>query len=326
MRKRFSLLTNLLPILILSFPVLFALILDPKSFTLSWNEGRGGLLFAMALISAELIGRDVRNSTNRKRLTIIIILAAATCAYIASLDMGLKKFEVSIGPRFHVQLMDSWIWMLDFGVITFYVILSLMLLLGRHWYKIAPAGMVFLVGTTIILFLDAFFPYDSLGPLQSIVPIYLKIDEAIINFVNHHLIHFSTGIPATSRDNLLVLNGSHGPFALKVFWPSAGVHSMIIYSLIMLAFLTKVEMPLQRKLIYFAIGSIGTAAVNLIRLTCLSLFPLMVTTNVNQWENFHSIAGEIMFIPWLGVYVLALVSLENKRFALSSMYSFAPSR
>jgi thaumarchaeosortase len=326
MRKRFSLLTNLLPILIVMFPILFALILDPKSFTLSWNEGRGGLLFAMALISAELIGRDVRKSTNRKRLIIIIILGAATCAYIASLDVGLKKFVVSIGPIFHVQLIDSWIWMLDFGVITFYVILSLKLLLGRHWYKIAPAGMVFLVGTTIILFLDAFFPYDSLGPLQSIVPIYLKIDEAIINFVNNHLIHFSTEIPATSRDNLLVLNGSHGPFALKVFWPSAGVHSMIIYSLIMLAFLTKVEMPLQRKLIYFAIGSIGTAAVNLIRLTCLSLFPLMITTNVNQWENFHSIAGEIMFIPWLGVYVLALVSLENKRFALSSMYSVAPSR
>lgn len=326
MRNRFSLLTNLLPIFLLSFPVLFALILDPKSFTLSWNEGRGGLLFAMTFIAAELIGRDVRKSTNRKRVITVVILAAATSAYIGSLDLGLKKILVNIGSTFHVQLIDSWVWMLDFSVISFYVILSLMLLLGKHWYKIAPAGAVFLVGTTIILSLDAFFPYESLGPLQSIVPIYLKIDEAIINFVNNYLIHFSTGIPASSRDNLLVLNGSHGPFALKVFWPSAGVHSMIIYSLIMLAFLTKVEIPLQRKLIYFAIGSIGTAAVNLIRLTCLSLFPLMVTTNVNQWENFHSIAGEIMFLPWLGVYILGLISLENKRFALSTMYSVAPGR
>ena len=325
MKKKFLLLTNLWPILLLSFPVLFAVILDPKSFTLSWNEGRGGLLFAIAFIAAELIGRDVRKTTTRNRVIAVIILAVATSAYIASLDMWLKRFIVSIGPIFHVQLIDSWIWMLDFAVITFYIILSLMLLLGRQWYKVTPAGVVFLVGSTLILSLDTFFPYESLGPLQSIVPIYLQIDGGIINFVNDHIVHFSSGIPATSRDNLLVLNGIHGPFALKVFWPSAGVHSMIIYSLVMLAFLTKLELPLQRKLIYFTIGSIGTAAVNLIRLTSLSLFPLLITTNVNQWENFHSIAGEIMFLPWLGVYVLAVIFLENKRFALSKMYSVAPS-
>jgi thaumarchaeosortase len=121
------------------------------------------------------------------------------------------------------------------------------------------------------------------------------------------------GSPATARGNLLVLNGLHGPFALQVFWPSAGVHSMIIYTLVMLAFLLKMNIPLQRKLIYFLIGTVGTAAVNLIRIISLSLFALMITTNVNEWEEFHSVAGEIMFLPWLGIYLASVIYIESKR-------------
>jgi thaumarchaeosortase len=122
----------------------------------------------------------------------------------------------------------------------------------------------------------------------------------------------SPGLPATARDNLLLLNGLHGPFALQVFWPSAGVHSMIIYTLVMLAFLLKMEMPLKRKLIYFAIGTFGTATVNVVRIISLSLYALVVTTNVREWEAFHSVAGEIMFLPWLGIYLAIVMYIETK--------------
>ena len=140
-----------------------------------------------------------------------------------------------------------------------YVGLSLGILFGKKWYKIAPAGAIYLVGSAVILSLDAFFPFDSLGPLQFIVPEYLQIDQALISFIDSHIMNVGPGLPATARGNLLLLNGLHGPFALQVFWPSAGVHSMIIYTLVMLAFLLKMDIPLQRKLVYFVIGTIGTA-------------------------------------------------------------------
>ena len=41
--------------------------------------------------------------------------------------------------------------------------------------RIAPAGPIFLTGTAIILSLDAFFPYDTLGPLQYIVPYFVQV-------------------------------------------------------------------------------------------------------------------------------------------------------
>jgi thaumarchaeosortase len=39
----------------------------------------------------------------------------------------------------------------------------------------------------------------------------------------------------------------------------------------------------------------------------------VVTTNVQEWEAFHSVAGEIMFLPWLGIYLGIVIYVENKR-------------
>jgi thaumarchaeosortase len=130
--------------------------------------------------------------------------------------------------------------------------------------------------------------------------------------------------PAIARGNLLILNGLHGPFALQVFWPSAGVDSMIIFTLVMLAFLLKIDIPRKKKLIYFAIGAFGTASVNVVRITSLSLYALIVTTNVSEWEAFHSVAGMIMFLPWLGVY-LAIVMFTESRIRRKLQSSTPPS-
>ena len=89
-----------------------------------------------------------------------------------------------------------------------------------------------------------------------IVPLYLEIDEVTINWVDKYLIDLGPGTPAVAEGNSLVLTGINGPFALRVFWPSAGVHSLIIYTLVMLAFLLKIEIPLNRRLAYFVIGTL----------------------------------------------------------------------
>jgi thaumarchaeosortase len=193
------------------------------------------------------------------------------------------------------------------------VVLSQIVLFGKNWYKIASAAAIYLAGSALIMSLDAFFPYDSLGLLQAVVPSYLQIDQWVIRIINEHIMKLGSSMPASAVGNLLVLKGFHGHFALKVFWPSAGVHSMIIYSLVMLAFLLKMNIPTGRKLVYFGLGVVGTASLNVIRIIGLSLFALLITTNVAEWETFHSLAGEIMFLPWLGIYLASVVSLERKR-------------
>lgn len=288
----------------ISSPILFALVVFPDSFSLSWNQGRGGFLFALAFVVAELVGLKLNIPT--KRLLAVVPLAAITIAYLIGLEYGLREYIEGGAEIYDVQLIFSWTWMWDFIVMTAFMVATLFIFFGIRWIRISPAGPIFLGGSAVILSLDAFFPYDTLGPLQYVVPYLVQTNAWIITT-------FDLGI-ATARDNLLFLKGDHGPFALQVFWPSAGVHSVIIYSLVMMAFLLKMNIQKNRKIVYFAIGILGTIGVNMIRIFSLSLFALKVSTNAVEFEEFHSVAGEIMFLPWLFIFLLIVTAIETKRY------------
>ena len=290
-------------IALISSPILFALVAFPDTFSLSWNQGRGGYLFALAFVVAELVGLKIQIPT--KRLLAVIPLAVLTIAYLVGLEYGLREYIEESAKVYDVQLIFSWTWMWDYIIMAIFVVVSLFIFFGKKWVRIAPAGPIFLTGSAVILSLDAFFPYDTLGPLQYVVPPLLEINAWVITSLD-------LGI-ATARDNLLFLKGDHGAMALQVFWPSAGVHSVIIYSLVMMVFLLKMNIPRNRKAIYFGIGIIGTIGVNMIRIFSLSVYALKVTTNAQKWEEFHSVAGEIMFLPWLFVFLFVVMYIETKR-------------
>lgn len=295
--------TLLLAIVIIVSPVLFALVVYPNTFSLSWNQGRGGFLFAMAFIVAELIG--IKLQVSKKRVLATIPLAGAAIAYLVMREHGLKDYLVKIAPQFNVHLVDSWTWMWDFIIMAIFLIAVVSILFGKKWIRISPAGPIFLSGSAAILSLDAFFPYDTLGPLQYVVPYLVKVNVWIIN-----QLHLGTAI---AKENLMLLRGEHGPMALQVFWPSAGVHSIIIYSLVMMAFLLKMNIERKRKAAYFIIGIIGTIGVNMIRIFSLSIFVLKVSTDPSKFEEFHGVAGEIMFLPWIFIFLLIVTSIETKR-------------
>jgi thaumarchaeosortase len=290
-------------IAIISSPIIFALVAFPDSFSLSWNQGRGGYLFALVFIIAELIGLKIIIS--KKKLIAVIPLSIAVIAYLIGLEYGLRDYLLASSEQFNVQLTYSWIWMWDFIVMGIFVIVALSIFFGKRWIRIAPAGPIFLGGSAIILSLDAFFPYDSLGPLQYVVPYLVQTNVWLVNALD-----LGT---ATARDNIMFLKGDFGPMVLQVFWPSAGVHSIIIYSLVMGAFLLKMNIPRNRKSVYFGLGIAGTIGVNMIRIFSLSWYALKVTTDAKQWEEFHSVAGEIMFLPWLFVFLLVVILIETKR-------------
>ena len=289
--------------LLIASPILFVLAVYPDSFSMSWNQGRGGFLFGLAFIVAEIIG--VKFIVSKRRLIFGIPLAAVTIIYFVLLDFGLHDYIINAAPAFNVQLIYSWEWFWDFLVITIFAISASILMFGKKWIRIVIAGPVFLAGSAIILSLDAFFPYDTLGPLQYFVPHLVQTNVWIINA-------FDLGV-ATARDNLMFLQGDHGPFALQVFWPSAGVHSVVIYSLVMMAFLLKMNIKQNRKFMYFGLGILGTIIINMIRIFSLSVFALKVSTNPVEFEEYHSVAGEIMFLPWLFAFLLVVTVIETKR-------------
>ncbi len=290
-------------IIIIASPILFAMIAYPDSIAWSWNEGRGGYLFALVFVVAELVGLKIVIS--KKRLLVVIPLALLTISYLVFLENGLRDYIIASAEAFDVQLIYSWTWMWDFIVMSIFIVVALTIFFGKRWIRIAPAGPIFLTGTAIILSLDAFFPYDTLGPLQYIVPYFVQANVWVIT-----LLDLGT---AVAKDNVMFLRGEHGSMALQVFWPSAGVHSIIIFSLVIGAFMLKMNIPRKRKSVYFVLGIAGTITVNLIRIFSLSWYALKVTTDPVAWEEYHKIAGEIMFLPWLFVFILIVILIESRR-------------
>lgn len=299
--------------LLLISPIIYTFAIAPDTFSMSWNEGRGGFLFALAFIGAELIGTKFEIS--KRRFYAVLPLTAAAIAYFTLLEFGLRSSIMDAASSYSVRLVDSWTWMWDFIVLAIYIAAALTILYGKNWLKIAPAGPIYLFGSAIILSLDAFFPYDTLGPLQFFVPHMLQVNSWFINTLGFGA--------AFARENVIILQGQHGSMALQVFWPSAGVHSMVIYTLVMMAFLLKMNIEPRRKIMYFVIGATGTVMVNMIRIFSLSLFALLVSTNAAEFEEFHSIAGEIMFLPWLAAYLFIVMHVEGKR--IKKLSSHKPS-
>lgn len=293
----------LIGISLISAPIIFALVAFSDTFSLSWNQGRGGFIFALAFIVAELIG--LRLSISKTRLLAVIPLTTIVIAYIIGLEFGLREMIIAAAESYNVQLVYSWTWMWDFIIMASYTVAVLYIFFGKRWIRIAPAGPIFLAGSAAILSLDAFFPYDTLGPLQYVVPYLVQTNVWVITVLD-------LGI-ATARDNVMFLRGDFGPMVLQVFWPSAGVHSVIIYSLVMMAFLLKMRIPQNRKAIYFVLGILGTIGVNMIRIFSLSVYALKVTTDSAKWEEFHSVAGEIMFLPWLFIFLFIVMYIESRR-------------
>ena len=289
--------------IIISSPILFSMIAFPDSIAWSWNEGRGGYFFALVFIIAELVGLKIIIS--KKRLFTVIPLALVTIAYLISLEYGLREFITDSAAAYDVQLIYSWTWMWDFVVMAIFAVVALSIFFGKRWIRIAPAGPIFLTGTAIILSLDAFFPYDTLGPLQYVVPYFVQANVWVIT-----MLELGT---AVARDNVMFLRGDHGSMALQVFWPSAGVHSIIIFSLVIGAFMLKMNIQRKRKAVYFILGIIGTITVNLIRIFSLSWYALKVTTDPVAWEEYHKIAGEIMFLPWLFAFIFVVILIESRR-------------
>ena len=300
---------------IISSPILFSMIAFPDSIAWSWNEGRGGYFFVLVFVVAELVG--LRIIISKKRLLAVIPMALFVILYLISLEYGLRDYIVESAEQFDVQLIYSWTWMWDFVVMAIFIVVALSVFFGKKWIRIAPAGPIFLTGTAIILSLDAFFPYDSLGPLQYIVPYFVQANVWLVTVLD-----LGT---AVARDNVMFLRGEHGSMALQVFWPSAGVHSIIIFSLVIGAFMLKMNIPRKRKTVYFILGIIGTIIVNLIRIFSLSWYALKVTTDPVAWEEYHKIAGEIMFLPWLFAFIFVVILIESRRLKkLESEGHFTP--
>ena len=284
--------------------VLVAFIADPYGFTRAWNQGRSAMLAIVPLVFLELGKKSFAPlGSGRKALVACLTLAVATAYYFTFAQPFVFNSIVSLGTRLGVDpsiVQFSWVWGIDYAVTSLFLIS--LLLLDRADKTVTP--LIYTVGMALFLFIDVLLPENTLGPFGYVVPPVLRVVAWTLDL-------FSPGA-AHSLGNVLMLHNSLGSMNLQVFWPSAGLDGIVIGLLVVFAICVKAGTGWTRGTVYLLLGVVGSFLVNVLRLVLLADYALSNITNPKAFEAFHSVIGELIFIPWIIAFVILILRRESR--------------
>jgi thaumarchaeosortase len=295
-----------------AIPVIMLFILAPNTFELSWagfgKLGRGGLFFVLFFLGFEIL--DFRNAAHlrltrgRKIAASVAVILALVYFVAVGVDQSFVNLVYSLGKILGAagEVSNSWLMSMDYLILTLYMAALAIILFNLRALKAIVTPIVLGLGMLAFYLLDAFFPYGEIGPLQFWA-----------NFIVAGVALLSKlfGLPIYGLQNYLTIAGTKGFFRLAVYWPSVGVQSMIIYSLVMIVVAAKLDAPLKRKLTYVVVGVAGTIFLNVIRIFAIAYYGYAYATTGQQLDAFHNSIGEILFPIWIAIFLVIVLQIEN---------------
>ena len=330
------------PLLFIIFPIIYLIFIDPVSFTLVWfvgqQVGRGALVFVFFLVAWDFNdSRKLFSAARGKRRYVLLgaLLVALLVYYYfrvfngffqrppidpttgTPMDTAFTTYvRVYVTSRLGVSQEStlSFLLAMDFVLYALYCLVATALLYSVRSIRLMTLPVIYLVGIGILDMMDAYFPQDSLAFLQVWVYLIWNVVVFLLSVMGFHTNVDSATAPLRLpslilHGNQLYLWGYKGYVGLAIYWPSSGVVSMIIYSLVIVVLMVKLDAPRTRKAVYAVIGAVGTYFVNVIRITLIVLY---ITYVSSDFEAFHASIGEVLFIAWIFIYLLAVIQYENR--------------
>jgi len=313
-----------IPLLILVFPVIFLIAIDPESFSLVWfwgrQVGRAGFVFLFFLVAWDWHDSRKMLKATRARwryiLAVLFLIVILAYYWERVANVGLTDYlRVYVTSQLGVSQESplSFLLAMDYLAYGVYCVATTAILYSPKAILRMATPVIYVVGSGILDMMDAFFPEDSLAFLQVWVYLIWNVVVFLLGLMGYNTrpdpLHGQIPIPSVLlQGNRLYLWGFKGPMTLAIFWPSSGVVSMIVYSLVILVLMVKLEAPRWRKLVYAFVGAAGTYFVNVIRITSIVLYVTYVSLDV---EAFHQSIGEVLFICWIFIYLLLVLHIED---------------
>jgi thaumarchaeosortase len=283
--------------------VMVAFLAEPSSFFRDWNEGRAAIIVVVPLLVLEMGSGSLRPLPSIRRSVPAYSILALSCAYyVVFAYPPVRSAMISSGVRAGVDPLIaqySWVWGLDYAATSVFILALLVISKSR-----AITPLIYTVGMSSFLYIDVLLPFNSLGPFAYVVPPALEAVAAMVN---------PMGIGSVvASGNMLALRNAAGTMNLVVFWPSAGLDGIVIGLLVVVAMCVKLGTGWVRGAIYLAVGAAGSFLVNLLRIVLLVVYAFGNITDPKGFEAFHSVAGELVFLPWIVLYLLMILKFEGR--------------
>jgi len=310
-------------------------------FDYTW-KGRLFLLFFLWLFILEYLLnlKQSKKDLETKPRSHFKVLAISICAlipliYIFSVNfLGLNQTVINIGEmlrgeywRTHSDywrliLEGDWPITVEYFVFTFSFLATTVLAYGKDGLKKFSITLALIAGISVIYLIDVLYPYGVFKPLQMLALPTAACAAALLDLLGYAFaLSFSPGLDSmpiirTQADGQMV--------SIGIAWPCAGVHSLFLYTLIILLLFKKSNISSFRKLLYFIVGAVGTYLVNVLRI--IVYFLIRVNEGLTAAQTFHNVYGDLLFIVWILFYILLIVCNQKFRLAEKTIKGTKPLR
>jgi thaumarchaeosortase len=260
--------------------------------------------------------------TNYLKILLILLCALIPIIYIIGVNfLGLDQTVIGAGEAFRGDywkantnfylntLTGDWPLSIEYIVFAVSFLATILLAYGKRGLRTFSITIAFIAGISVVYMIDTLYPSGAFKPLQV-----LALPTAACAAVVLEAIGVRFGMmfsPGTASAPVIFVNVQGSSVPTSIAWPCAGVHSLFLYTIIVLLLFKKSDISGFRKAIYFVLGLIGTFSVNVLRI--VTYFVLLVNQGKDVALVFHNIYGELYFFTWLLLYMLFIVCIQRYR-------------
>ena len=312
-KRNANTLTKLLPLLSFIIPFLVLYSLYPDSFEMTW-KGRTYHLFFLWLFLLEMIldweklqARKISKVKSARTIAFIITLLIPTIYVIVANFLGLNSAILNLARQNNIQSQWAEYVPLSTEYLVFAVLFALIILLAYGINGLTDLSIsVFFLGIIGVIYtIDNLYPYGSFTPFQIFVPTTATLAANVLNLIGYQTLFLTPVSPGTPR---LKAWNPNGKTTFDIAWPCSGVESLMIYTVTILLFLKKSNIPWRQRIIYFTIGATITYFINILRV--VTIFVISINTGGGytlQAEQFHNYYGSLYSIIWIIFYPLIII-------------------
>jgi thaumarchaeosortase len=257
---------------------------------------------------------------SRFKLLLIFLVALIPLFYIIGVNfLGLDQAIISIGELLRGEywrantthyenfLTGDWPMSLEYLVFAFAFVATILLTYGKRGLKIFSLPTAVVAGIGIIYMIDTMYPTGAFKPLQALALPTAACAAVLLEALGIRFnLLFSPGLGSMP---VIVVNAQGTSVPTYIAWPCAGVHSLFLYTVLILLLFGNSNISRFRKAIYFIVGLVGTYFVNVLRI--VTYFVLLVDQGKEVALVFHNVYGELYFFAWMLLYILLIVSIQR---------------
>jgi len=312
------LLMRLLPILSLVVPITMLYFIGPDYFEKLW-QGRTFELFFLWLCFMELIlnweelkNEKIVRAKSLRSAVYIVSLLLPTIYVVAANYFGLNTAIFRLATSFNIE--EHWALLIplstEYFVFAVFFASIVLLAYGFRGLKNYSLPIVFAGAIGVLYTIDNVYHWGTFTPFQILVTPTTWLASKVLGLMGYNTQMAIASSSEYGTYPTLFVQNAKGWAGFGIAWPCAGIESLVIYSVVILLFLSRSGIPLWQRISYFVGGGIATYFINVLRIA--TLFMIQINTGggyalTAQAQQFHDYYGMLYSITWIVSYPLIII-------------------